>query len=115
MSYEPTNWKSGDVVTSAKLNKMEQGIASAGGPVITTTDDDTGAIGLTWQEVYNAMDAGNLVLIKGEGDENGISFNIVTSALGNPSEPTGGYMLFINNAEAADLACDSANGYPVWK
>lgn len=28
MSYEPTNWKDGDLVTSAKLNKMEQGIAN---------------------------------------------------------------------------------------
>lgn len=31
MSYTPTNWKAGDVVTSAKLNKMEQGIAAGGG------------------------------------------------------------------------------------
>lgn len=31
MSYTPTNWKAGDVVTSAKLNKMEQGIAASGG------------------------------------------------------------------------------------
>jgi hypothetical protein len=31
MSYTPTNWKAGDTVTSAKLNKMEQGIANAGG------------------------------------------------------------------------------------
>ncbi len=31
MSYEPTNWKTGDVVTSAKLNKLEQGVADAGG------------------------------------------------------------------------------------
>ena len=29
MSYEPTNWQSGDVVTSAKLNKIEQGIADS--------------------------------------------------------------------------------------
>lgn len=31
MSYEPTNWKAGDTVTSAKLNKIEQGIASNNG------------------------------------------------------------------------------------
>lgn len=31
MSYTPTNWKAGDIVTSAKLNKMEQGIAAGGG------------------------------------------------------------------------------------
>lgn len=34
MSYEPTNWKSGDVVTSAKLNKLEQGVADACGGLI---------------------------------------------------------------------------------
>ena len=28
MSYTPTEWKAGDTVTSAKLNKIEQGIAS---------------------------------------------------------------------------------------
>lgn len=28
MAYEPTNWKAGDVVTSAKLNKLEQGLAN---------------------------------------------------------------------------------------
>lgn len=29
MSYEPTNWKAGDTITSAKLNKIEQGIGGA--------------------------------------------------------------------------------------
>ncbi len=28
MSYEPTVWKSGDTVTSAKLNKLEQALAN---------------------------------------------------------------------------------------
>lgn len=28
MSYEPTNWQAGDIVTSAKLNKLEQGLAN---------------------------------------------------------------------------------------
>ena len=29
MSYQPTNWKSGDVISSEKLNKIENGIQSA--------------------------------------------------------------------------------------
>ena len=29
MSYTPTNWSSGDIVTAEKLNKIEQGIAEA--------------------------------------------------------------------------------------
>lgn len=31
MSYEPTNWKKGDVVTAAKLNKLEGAVASITG------------------------------------------------------------------------------------
>lgn len=34
MSYTPTNWKKGDVVTSEKLNNMESGIAGAGQLVV---------------------------------------------------------------------------------
>ena len=37
MSYNKTNWKSGDVVTSEKLNKMENGIADASGGFISAT------------------------------------------------------------------------------
>lgn len=36
MSYEPTNWKSGDKVTSTRLNKIEQGIQGI--------DNDTSSI-----------------------------------------------------------------------
>lgn len=31
MSYTPTEWKTGDVITAEKLNNMESGIAGAGG------------------------------------------------------------------------------------
>ena len=31
MSYTPTTWTTGDTITATKLNKMEQGIAGAGG------------------------------------------------------------------------------------
>ena len=30
MAYEPTTWAAGDVVTSAKLNNIEQGVANSG-------------------------------------------------------------------------------------
>ena len=29
MSYEPTEWKSGDVISSVKLNKIENGIVNS--------------------------------------------------------------------------------------
>lgn len=31
MSYTPTEWKTGDVITAEKLNKLEDGVANAGG------------------------------------------------------------------------------------
>lgn len=57
MSYEPTNWKSGDVVTSAKLNKLEQGLATNILLVQAIADDDsptTFHLDKTWQEIHDA-------------------------------------------------------------
>ena len=57
MSYEPTNWKDGDLVTSAKLNKIEQGIAAGGGILIvhvTENGEDGFILDKTWQEIHDA-------------------------------------------------------------
>lgn len=67
MSYEPTNWKSGDVVTSAKLNKLEQGVADAGGGnvLVVHITDDEGLDGYvadkTFAEISAAVNAGKVV------------------------------------------------------
>ena len=40
MSYTPTEWQSGDIVTSTKLNKLENGLAAAasgGGVMVVNT------------------------------------------------------------------------------
>ena len=56
MSYTPTEWKTGDVVTSAKLNKLEQGVADAGlGAMVATftfTED-----GITCDKTYSEINA----------------------------------------------------------
>lgn len=59
MSYTPTEWKSGDTVTSAKLNKMEQGIANSGGSFIITASalSNNHTLDKTWQEIYDAAEA----------------------------------------------------------
>ena len=53
MAYEPTNWQAGDIVTSAKLNKLEQGVANSGG-ILVVHEDENGRLDKTWQEIYNA-------------------------------------------------------------
>ena len=43
MSYVPTNWKSGDVITAAKLNNLEGGVADAvSGSLPGVSNDDNG-------------------------------------------------------------------------
>lgn len=53
MSYEPTVWKDGDLVTSAKLNKLEQGVVNGNG-VLVVHWDENGELDRTWQEIYDA-------------------------------------------------------------
>lgn len=73
MSYTPTEWKSGDVVTSAKLNKMEQGIADGGSDIfvvtLTSTYDDstdttTYSADKTFAEIDAAFRAGKAVWLR---------------------------------------------------
>lgn len=52
MSYTPTNWQSGDTITSAKLNKIENGIA--GSVLFATVDMSTQSLDKTWQEIADA-------------------------------------------------------------
>lgn len=64
MSYTPNTWQTGDTITAAKLNNMEQGIASAGGALVVNvtlnsashklTCDKTGA------EVHAAYQSGQV-------------------------------------------------------
>lgn len=77
MSYEPTNWKSGDTVTSAKLNKMEQGIANAGGVFFvhsTVNEAGTGEVlDKTWQEIRDAT-ATSVVMLERDGEDGHFSY-----------------------------------------
>lgn len=67
MSYEPTNWKSGDVVTSAKLNKMESGIENAGALIVMEQND---TLDKTWAEIREAVISGRgVVLLKAQDSE----------------------------------------------
>lgn len=68
MSYTPTTWANGDTITAGKLNKMEQGIAGAGGAMICTASWDNSkvnyALDKTAQEIYDALVSGTSVYIK---------------------------------------------------
>lgn len=63
MSYTPTTWTTGDTITASAMNKIEQGIANAGGGkydaydfVISRVDTGTPVLEKgTWQGIYDAL------------------------------------------------------------
>lgn len=54
MSYTPTAWQTGDVVTAEKLNKLEGGVAALSNYdfVLTNAEDGVTADGLSFEELY---------------------------------------------------------------
>lgn len=106
MSYEPTNWKAGDTVTSAKLNKMEQGIA--GGTNILLVEANSSIVeeemvimlNKTWQEIFDA----DMSLIV-EVEEDGKSFDYVTDVYVHQGD-------YVVSADKGDFTSQTADGYP---
>lgn len=104
MAYNPTNWKNGDIVTADKLNKLEQGVANAGGVLIVTNTN--GTLNKTWKEIH---DAAPLVWVEEDGGY--FALGAVLEVSGNyiatfvqPQPDMNNILLFIT---------DSADGYPV--
>lgn len=66
MSYTKTNWVTGDVVTAEKMNKIENRI-DKGMMMIIHVDEDPQTLlptlDVTWQEIYDAVSSGVLVLL----------------------------------------------------
>lgn len=113
MSYEPTVWKDGDLVTSAKLNKIEQGIASHDMVEAIVKDGNPPTFNKTWQEILDNNYTNVVTIIKND-DSSTREFLFITS-------------LYINSetyyVEAAPLmalqhavvfSCNSPDGYPVY-
>lgn len=113
MSYTPTEWKSGDTITSAKLNKMEQGIAaggSGGGVLVVVANMGTGALDKTWQEINDA-DYAVLKITPQEGHTNiFLPYMVWNSERGYGVSFSG----IGNNAELVfEAIATSASGYPI--
>ena len=73
MEYTPTEWKSGDIITAEKLNKLEEGVASAGDGsgdsnefIITASRDSQYNLVMdkTFDEVEAAYDSGKILKVK---------------------------------------------------
>lgn len=121
MPYTPTEWSRGDVVTSEKLNKLEQGVAEAGGGsgggFLKVGIDDEDALDKTWKEIHDALLAGYYVVISFEPITGIVATNriILTNQTENSYEVTAAEIAQDGNLAFITYATDSENGYPVLK
>lgn len=113
MPYTPTQWRSGDVITSEKLNKIEGGIASNGTlnvPIVSTGFGDT---------IIIQMSAGDLFQTCSN-----MSVNVIAGGAGNTSytpistwEQSDDFYIFSilgGNDERMFFVADAADKYPVF-
>lgn len=106
MAYVKQTWQTGDTVTSAKLNHMEDGIAAAGGAaLVVNCDSETNTLDKTWQEIHDAFIANGVVVADGNFR---VSVSVVLTAHGQYLVGTSNSRLY---PERSYLAT-SANGYP---
>lgn len=118
MPYEPTVWKSGDIVTSAKLNKLEQGVVaggSGGGFLKVGMNMETMTLDKTWKEIYEALGAGyyvsvTTVSVSGESVE---QVPVTTSTYDGADYYAYGSVVFEDVVRDITYKADSENGYPV--
>ena len=103
MSYTPTNWATGDVITAEKLNKLEQGVASGGGVLIVTGTN--GTLDKTWQEIYDAPFA----VIKKDDDGERYAYPVFSVY-----EDSGEYGVAImgGSGRVITYSSSSASGFP---
>lgn len=110
MAYEPTNWQAGDVVTSAKLNKMEQGIAR--NDVVECIIENLNSImtlNKTWQEIWDNNYTSIALIPK---NNNSYAKNFV--AIRGLQIDGGAYIVFADGPSGNILifTCNSPDDYP---
>ena len=117
MGYEKQTWAEGDVVTSEKLNHMEDGIASSIMVITATVTESEGetkkTLDKTWQEIFDKFSTGSRCLID-MSYEGSTSFSPVMT-MGSDSEY--GYVVDVFNVEGGtskilSFECNAPTGYP---
>lgn len=115
MAYERQTWKSGDVVTSEKLNHMEGGIEAGGLPIVptTSTNPESFTCTKTFGEIKAMVDAGTPPLIKMAYDSGtGVALVYYFPVIGYMLTE-GQYALVVRTMEMIQVAIPSVDSYPV--
>ena len=82
MSYEKQTWTTGETITAAKLNHMEEGIEDAGGSggVLVVHETVTGTVHTldkTWAEILAAAQTGGAFVVLNYDEANLSSFPVI--------------------------------------
>lgn len=65
MAYEKTTWAAGDVVTAAKLNNLENGVANASVIILDgTQENNTLKLNMTAGDLYTAIKSGHTIILR---------------------------------------------------
>ncbi len=127
MTYEKTNWITGDVITAEKLNKMENGIEDASGgsgssPLIVNmvadeTDETTMSLDHTWREIYTALSEGRPVFalattgdISDDSSSAGVYLSSISAASRSNDGSSSNYTVMISPMQR--LTTSDPDGYP---
>ena len=115
MAYTPNTWQSGDIVTSAKLNNIEQGIAGAGGALIVHADTTTQTLDTTYKVIHDTLAAGTPVYVTFLISDTGY---VVCAPIVSAQYQNGTYTV-ASPDPWADIpydywGTDSETGYPQW-
>lgn len=109
MAYTKNTWNTGDIVSSQKLNHMEDGIANSenvfivGGVSLGEVDALEGTLDKTWQEIHDAMLSKICVVVV--TDDNSIQQILISEAAYDGNKY---YVAFGNYS----FETSTANGYP---
>lgn len=91
MSYTPTNWQTGDVITAEKLNHAEEGIATASNVLLIEASYDATldvhVLNVTYNEVLAAIQNYQPIQSRWISEEDGVTE--CTSSINLYTEPDG--------------------------
>ena len=127
MSYEKQTWKTGDTITAAKLNHIEDGISTY---MIRITDqlDSSGftissIIDKTWNELRNAFLNFPVIYVhhgeitieyeEQEGFVSKSEYNVLTTLFFTHNIDSGTYTVEFNG-DGMEYICTDPDDYPSW-
>lgn len=111
MSYENHTWETGEVITAAKLNNMEDGIDDK--LVVTVLNTTTGEIDATYNDLSAAWTAKKNILLYAdiEGEKMVCPLGNIWTKNGHYFATFISYVSSSDNIEGLNFAAESADGH----